>query len=85
MLIELKVRGIFHVNITRCVTFREDRLLASQLFQHLGGSCQSVTRLADTDVETELVDSELPHDILLLLFLLALVFVLKSCQCTFFK
>jgi hypothetical protein len=42
-------------------------LLASQLFQHLGGTSQSVTRLAHTDVEAELANTQLPHGVLGLL------------------
>ena len=44
-----------------------DGCLAAKLLQHLGGSGQSVTRLADTDVEDKLLDAELPHGVLSLL------------------
>jgi hypothetical protein len=41
--------------------------LTGQLFQHLGGTGKSVTRLADRDVQDELLDAELPHGVLGLL------------------
>lgn len=41
-----------------------DRSLTRQLLKHLGGTGQSVTRLADGDVEHELLDAELPHGVL---------------------
>lgn len=44
-----------------------DRSLTRQLLKHLGGTGQSVTRLADGDVEDELLDAELPHGVLGLL------------------
>jgi hypothetical protein len=44
-----------------------DRGLTGELLQHLGGTGQSVTRLADRDVQDELLDAELPHGVLGLL------------------
>lgn len=44
-----------------------DRSLTRKLLKHLGGTGQSVTRLADGDVEDELLDAELPHGVLGLL------------------
>lgn len=44
-----------------------DRGLTGELLQHLGGTGQSVTRLADADVQDELLDAELPHGVLGLL------------------
>lgn len=40
-----------------------DGCLTRQLLKHLGGSGQSITRLADRDVQDELVDSEFPHGV----------------------
>lgn len=50
-----------------------DRSLTRQLLEHLGGTGQSVTRLADGDVEDELLDAELPHGVLGLLRLSLLI------------
>lgn len=44
-----------------------DRSLTAQLFQHLGGTSQSVTRFTDGDVEDELLDAKLSHGVLGLL------------------
>merc|ERR1711946_68385 len=44
--------------------FREDRLLASELFQDLGGSCQSVSGFADTDVQAQFADPKITHNVL---------------------
>ncbi len=41
--------------------------LTGQLLEHLGGTSKSVTRLADRDVQDELLDAELPHGVLGLL------------------
>ena len=41
-----------------------DGSLTAELFQHLGGTGQSVTRLADGDIEDELLDRELLHRVL---------------------
>jgi hypothetical protein len=49
-----------------------DRSLTAQLLEHLGGSGQSVTRLADRDVEHELLDAKLAHGVLGLLRLFIL-------------
>lgn len=43
-----------------------DRSLARQLFQHLCGSGQSVTRLSDGNVENELLDAKLLHGVAVL-------------------
>lgn len=43
--------------------------LTGQLLEHLGGTGQSVTRLADRDVEDELLDAKLAHGVLCLLSL----------------
>ncbi|KAG7059238.1 60S ribosomal protein L11 [Colletotrichum scovillei] len=45
----------------------EDGGLTGQLLQNLGGTGQSVTRLADGDVEDELLDVKLAHGVLGLL------------------
>jgi hypothetical protein len=37
--------------------------LTRQLLEHLGGTSEPVTRLADGDVEDELLDAELPHGV----------------------
>jgi hypothetical protein len=44
-----------------------DRSLTTQLFEHLGSASQSITRLANADVEDELLDRKLPHGVLGLL------------------
>jgi len=41
--------------------------LTRKLLEHLGGTSKSVTRLADRDVQDELLDAELPHGVLGLL------------------
>lgn len=41
----------------------EDGGLASKLFQDLGGSSKSITRLTDTDVQAELVDDHTSHGV----------------------
>ena len=40
-----------------------DGSLTGQLLEHLGGTGQSVTRLADGDVEHELLDAQLAHGV----------------------
>lgn len=47
----------------------EDRGLASKLFQDLGSSSKSITRLTDTDVQAELVDDHIPHGVGILVLL----------------
>lgn len=37
--------------------------LTAQLLEHFGGTGQSVTRLADGDVEDEFLDAKLPHGV----------------------
>lgn len=37
--------------------------LTGKLFEHLGGTSESVTRLADGDVENQLLDLQLPHGV----------------------
>lgn len=44
-----------------------DRSLTRKLLEHLGGTGEPVTRLADRDVEDQLLDLELPHGVLSLL------------------
>ena len=53
-----------------------DGRLTGQLLEHLGGTGQSVTRLADRDVEDELLDAKLAHGVLSLLSLF--IFALAS-------
>lgn len=55
-----------------------DRSLTAQLLQHLGGTGQSVTRLADGDVQDELLDAELPHGVLGLLRLQNIVLLMPN-------
>lgn len=40
-----------------------DGSLTAELLQHLGGTGQSVTRLADRDVQHELLDAQLAHGV----------------------
>lgn len=40
-----------------------DGSLTGQLLKHLGRTGQTITRLADGDVEDELLDAELPHGV----------------------
>lgn len=40
-----------------------DRSLTAQLLEHLRSTSKSVTRLADTDVEHELLDAQLAHGV----------------------
>ena len=42
--------------------------LTAQLLKHFGSTGQSVTRLADGDVEDQLVNAKLPHGIRALVF-----------------
>lgn len=49
--------GIAEFAVSRTV----DRSLTAQLLEHLGGSGKSVTRLANGDVENELLDAQLTH------------------------
>ena len=42
----------------------EDGGLAGQLLEHLGSSGQSVTALADANVQAKLADLQIPHGIL---------------------
>ena len=42
---------------------RENWGLARQLLQHLGGSGQPVTALADTNVQAEFTDLQVPHGV----------------------
>lgn len=37
--------------------------LTGKLLQHLGGTGESITRLANGDVENELLNAELPHGV----------------------
>ena len=45
------------------LTFRENRLLSCQLFEHLGGTGQPIARLSYADVQTQLQDAQLPHGV----------------------
>ena len=40
-----------------------DWCLTAQLLEHLGGSCQPISRLADGDVEDQLLDLQLAHGV----------------------
>ena len=40
-----------------------DWCLTRQLLEHLGGSCQPISRLADGDVEDQLLDLQLAHGV----------------------
>lgn len=40
-----------------------DGSLTAQLLEHLGGTSKSVTRLANGDVEDELLDAQLTHGV----------------------
>ena len=40
-----------------------DGSLTGKLLEHLGGTSETITRLADGDVEDELLDAELPHGV----------------------
>jgi hypothetical protein len=44
-----------------------NRSLTAQLLQHLRGTGQTITRLANRDVQNKLLDAELPHGVLRLL------------------
>lgn len=46
--------------------------LTGQLLKHLGGTSEPVTRLADGDVEDQLLDAQLPHGVGALVGLLGL-------------
>ena len=49
------------------LTLGEDRGLAAELLEHLGGAGEAVTALPDGDVEDELLHLDLPHRVRLLL------------------
>jgi hypothetical protein len=55
-----------------------DGSLTAQLLEHLGSTGKSVTRLADGNVQDELLDAELPHGVLGLLRLDLIVRTLQS-------
>lgn len=38
-----------------------DRSLTRQLFEHFGGTGQTIARFADRDVQHQLIDAEFPH------------------------
>jgi hypothetical protein len=40
-----------------------DGSLTGQLFQHFGGTSETITRFTDGDVQDELVDTQLAHGI----------------------
>ena len=46
------------------LTLRVHGGLASELLEHLGGTGQSITALADANVEAELLNAELAHRVL---------------------
>lgn len=48
----------------------EDRSLAGELLKHLCGPGEPITGLTHADVEAELLEDEVPHDVCLHLFLL---------------
>ena len=54
-----------------------DGRLTTQLFQHFGCSCESVTRFADRDVQHELLDAQLAHRVGALVISFRLHFVRK--------
>ena len=60
------------------LTFGEDGRLASQLFQYLGGSGQSITGLANANIHAQFADLEGLHDILGLVLGLLLLLLLDD-------
>jgi hypothetical protein len=44
----------------------EDGLLSAELLEHLGGAGETIATLADGDVEDQLLDLQLAHDVLIL-------------------
>ena len=50
-----------------CSLLTVDRSLTRKLLEHLGGTGEPVTGLANGDVEDQLLDLELPHGVLSLL------------------
>lgn len=61
---EERRRGFFSGSF---LSLTVDGSLTRKLLEHLGGTGEPVTRLADGDVEDELLDLELPHGVLSLL------------------
>lgn len=55
-----------------------DRSLTAQLLKHLRSTGQSITRLADTDVEHELLDAQLAHGVGALVLSFRLHYLLES-------
>lgn len=59
-----------------------DGRLTAQLFQHLGGTGESISRLADGDVQHELLDAKLPHGVrALIVFTLYFVRSIRFLNC----
>lgn len=58
----------FNLGVVQEVIRTVDGCLSTQLFQHFGGSSESVSRFADGDVENKLVNSKLPHGIGIFVF-----------------
>lgn len=56
------------LNWKESITLGVDRLAASQLLQNLGGTSKSITRLTNAAVDDQLVDLNLSHRVLQLLF-----------------
>lgn len=56
------------LNRKESITLGVDRLAASQLLQNLGGTSKSITRLTNAAVDDQLVDLNLSHRVLQLLF-----------------
>ena len=59
------------IGSTFSITFRENRCLSCKLLQHFGCSSQPVTGFTHTNVQAELANSQLTHDILLALVLVS--------------
>lgn len=55
--------GPFSIKIFDRGILTVDRSLTTQLLKNLGGTSESVTRLADTDVQHQLLDAQLAHGV----------------------
>jgi len=60
----LKLRSLLKIFCAPVLRHTVDGCLTAQLLEHLCGTSKSVTRLADGDVEDELLDFQLPHGVL---------------------
>ena len=60
----LKSRSLLLISCAPALRRTVDGCLTAQLLEHLCGTSKSVTRLADGDVEDELLDFQLPHGVL---------------------